>query len=56
MTDINTYLRYKGPSMLQRVCREATNASETAKANVEAMLRSSPEEFWRRVELNSKTS
>jgi hypothetical protein len=46
LADMVDYLGYKGPSMLQRVSREA-NASHGAKENVERMLKCpSPEEFW----------
>jgi hypothetical protein len=47
MADMVDYLGYMGPSMLQRVIREAKSASEQAKSNVGRMLRCrSPEEFW----------
>jgi hypothetical protein len=49
--DMVTYLGYRGPSMLQRVAREATNASETAITAVDRMLQCpTPDEFWRVVD------
>jgi hypothetical protein len=55
--DMVAFMRYKDPTMLQRVSREAENVSDTARENVESMLKCpSAKEFWRVVKLNSKVS